>query len=174
MGIQDLLRHLLLAAEESICPHCHSSVLTIRHLLTDCLGLRHMYRHYFHSSSPNLIDLLCENPHVELINFLRYKFLSWHLVSHFFSYYFALSLLLFFLFITFPRSFSYTVFVFNFLTFLMFNALLSGTVCPFWTLCHKKATNQPTTKILIAYMKEPPWPNLLQMLLSHLIWMREI
>ena len=64
-------RHLLLAAEEPICPYCHSSVLTIRHLLTDCLGLHHMYRHYFHSSSPNLTNLVGENPHVELINFLK-------------------------------------------------------------------------------------------------------
>ena len=49
---------LLFAAEESICPYCYSSVLTIRHILTDCLGLRHMYRHYFHSSSPKLKNLL--------------------------------------------------------------------------------------------------------------------
>ena len=64
-------RHLLLAEEQPTCPHCYSSVLTIRHLLTDCSGLRHMYRHYFNSSSPSLMHLLGENPHNELINFLK-------------------------------------------------------------------------------------------------------
>ena len=64
-------RHLLLDEEEPIFPHCHFSVLTIRHLLTECPGLHHMYRHYFHSSSPILTNLLGENPHHELFNFLK-------------------------------------------------------------------------------------------------------
>ena len=64
-------RHLFLAEDKPTCPHCYSSVLTIRHLLTDCLGLRHMYRHYFHSSSPSLTYLIGENPHRELFNFLK-------------------------------------------------------------------------------------------------------
>ena len=64
-------RHLLLAEKEPTCTHCYSSVLTIRHLLTDCLGLRHMYRLYFHSSSPSLTNLIGEKPHHELFNFLK-------------------------------------------------------------------------------------------------------
>ena len=64
-------RHLLLAKDEPTYPHCHSSVLTIRHLLIDCVGLRHMYRHYFHSSSPSLTYLISEKPHHELLNFLK-------------------------------------------------------------------------------------------------------
>ena len=64
-------RHLLLAEDKPTCPHCLSSILTIGHLLTDCLGLRHLYRNYFHSSSPSLTNLLCENPHPALINFLK-------------------------------------------------------------------------------------------------------
>ena len=64
-------RHLLLGEDEPTCSHCHSSALTIRHLLTDCLGLRNMYRLYFHSFSPSLTNLLCENPHLELLNFLK-------------------------------------------------------------------------------------------------------
>ena len=73
-------RHLLLAKEEPTCPHYRSSVLTICHLLTDCYGLRYMYRCYFHSSSPSLMmNLLNENYHHELINFFkRFRFLSWH------------------------------------------------------------------------------------------------
>ena len=61
-------RHLLLAEDEPTCPHCHSSVLTIRYLLT---YLNRMYRHYFHSSSPTLTNLLFENPHPEHFNFLK-------------------------------------------------------------------------------------------------------
>ena len=64
-------RHLLLDEDKPTCPHSLSSILTIRHLLTDCLGLRHMYRTYFHSSSPSLTNLLCENPHTALFNFLK-------------------------------------------------------------------------------------------------------
>ena len=64
-------RHLLLAEEQPTCPYCHSSSLTIRHILTDCFGLRHKYRQYFHSSSPNLTNLLCDNPHPKIFNFLK-------------------------------------------------------------------------------------------------------
>ena len=56
---------------EPICPHFYSSTLTTRHLLTDCLGLRHMYRLHFHSSSPSLMLLIGEKPHYELFNFLK-------------------------------------------------------------------------------------------------------
>ena len=54
-----MLRYLLpLDEEEPACLHCHSSVLTIRHLLTDCIGLCHMYRHHFShlSSLPSLTE----------------------------------------------------------------------------------------------------------------------
>ena len=64
-------RHLFLAEEQPICHHFHSSSLTIHHILTDCVGLRHKYRHYFHSSSPSLTNLVGENPHPELFNFLK-------------------------------------------------------------------------------------------------------
>ena len=64
-------RHLLLAEEEPTCSHCHSSILTIRHLLTDCVGLCHMYRYYFHSSSSTLTNFLGESPHLEIFNFLN-------------------------------------------------------------------------------------------------------
>ena len=65
-------RHLLLGENHPpICPHCHFSILTIHHLLTDCPCLRHLYRHYFNSSLPNLKNLLGEKPHTEIINFLR-------------------------------------------------------------------------------------------------------
>ena len=64
-------KHLLLDETEPTCPHCYSSVLTIRHLLTDCPGLRHIYRHYFNSSSPILMNLIGEKPHYELFNFLK-------------------------------------------------------------------------------------------------------
>ena len=63
-------RHLLLAEDKRTCSHCHSSALTICHLLIDYLGLCNMFRKYFHSSSPSLTDLLGENPHKELLNFL--------------------------------------------------------------------------------------------------------
>ena len=62
--------HLLLE-DPPDCPHCHFSILTIHHLLTDCAGLRHLYRHYFNSSSPNLTTLLGKNPHTGIINFLK-------------------------------------------------------------------------------------------------------
>ena len=72
--------HLLMAEDQPTCPHYHSSVLTIRHILSDCFGLRHKYRQYNHSSSPSLTNLLGENPHPELFNFFkRYKLLSWDL-----------------------------------------------------------------------------------------------
>ena len=64
-------RHLLLGESESTCPYCFFSTLTIRHSLTDCPGLRHMYRKYFNTSSPNLTNLLGEKPFNELMNFLR-------------------------------------------------------------------------------------------------------
>ena len=64
-------RHLLFSEGEPICPHCYSSTLTVRHLLTDCLGLRYMYRHYFNSSLPTLTYFIDENPHYELFNFLK-------------------------------------------------------------------------------------------------------
>ena len=59
-------RYLLLAEEQPTCPHYHSSLLTIRHILTDCFGLCYKYRFYFHSSPPSLTNLLGENPHPEL------------------------------------------------------------------------------------------------------------
>ena len=64
-------RYLLLAEVEPTCPHCFCSTLTIRHLLTDCLGLRYLYRQYFQSSSPCLTYLIGEKPHHELFNFLK-------------------------------------------------------------------------------------------------------
>ena len=88
-------RHLLLREDPPYCPHCHFSVLTIRHLLTDCPGLRHLYRHSFNSSSPNLTTLLGENPHAGIINFLK--------EANFYNYiwfYSCLTLLLLLLFCT--------------------------------------------------------------------------
>ena len=64
-------RCLLLDEEKPICLHCHFSVLTICRLLTDNPGLRHMYRHYFHSSLLILTNLLGENPRHELFDFLK-------------------------------------------------------------------------------------------------------
>ena len=64
-------RHLLLAKDEPTCPHCHSSVLTIHHLLTDRYGLHYMCRRYFHSLSPSFTNLLNESHYHKLINFLK-------------------------------------------------------------------------------------------------------
>ena len=64
-------RHLLLAEGEPTCPHWYASILIIHHLLTDCLGFHHLYRHYFHSSSPCLTNLLVENPHHALFLFFK-------------------------------------------------------------------------------------------------------
>ena len=62
-------RHLLLAEDTRTC---YSFILIIRHLLTDCVSLCHMYRHYFHSSSPSLTYLIGENPHPEHVSFYHY------------------------------------------------------------------------------------------------------
>ena len=64
-------RHLLIGENEPTCLRCFFSALTIQHILTDCPGLRRMYRHYFNTSSPSLINLLGKKPHNQLINFLR-------------------------------------------------------------------------------------------------------
>ena len=64
-------KYLLFDETEPTFPHCCSSALTIRHLLNDCPGLRHLYRHFFHSLSPILTHLIGENLHHELLNFLK-------------------------------------------------------------------------------------------------------
>ena len=64
-------RHLLLGETEPTCPHCFFSHLTIHHILTDCCGLRHLYRHYFKTSLPHLTNLIGEKPHNAIIYFLK-------------------------------------------------------------------------------------------------------
>ena len=64
-------RHLLLGEAEPTCPHCFFSQLTIHHILTDCCGLRHLYRQYFKTSFPQLTNLIGEKPHNALIYFLK-------------------------------------------------------------------------------------------------------
>ena len=64
-------RHLLLGEPEPMCPYCFFSHLTIRHVLTDCCGLRHFYRYYFKTSTPLLINLVGEMPHRALTHFLK-------------------------------------------------------------------------------------------------------
>ena len=63
-------RHLLLGENPPSCSHCHFSILIIRHLLTDCLGVRHLCRHYL-NPLPSLKNLLGKKSHTEIINFLR-------------------------------------------------------------------------------------------------------
>ena len=64
-------RHLLFREAEPTCPHCFFSQLTIHHILTECCGLRHLYRHYFKTSLPLLTNLIGEKPHNAIIYFLK-------------------------------------------------------------------------------------------------------
>ena len=142
---------MLLDKEEPTCPHCHSSVFTIRHLLIVCPGFCHMCIHYFHSSSPILTNFLRESAHYDLFNFLKNA--NFHQDIYF------LSLLLLSCNIN-GLNFSLNVLLklgrgnpvqnnFNFALFkfiltkntLFFLFCFVCAVCFFWTLCHKKATN---------------------------------
>ena len=63
-------KHLLFGEPAPMCPQCHFSILTIRHILTDCPTLRHLYRQYFKTSVPDLNALIGQTPHPSLSVFL--------------------------------------------------------------------------------------------------------
>ena len=120
-------RHLLLTEDTLHCSHCHSFILTIRLLLTDCLGLRHMYRHYFHSSSNNLTYIIGENSQIELSNFLKDTNFYHDILLFYFSFHsFFLIFKCLFINLTYLWMGNPIPIFFN----------LFDAICPLWSLCH--------------------------------------
>ncbi|GBL52969.1 hypothetical protein AVEN_231903-1 [Araneus ventricosus] len=63
-------RHLLFAESPPTCSHC-GGMLTLRHILTDCVALNRHRLRYFRSSSFNLSFLLGEIPHFNISMYLK-------------------------------------------------------------------------------------------------------
>ncbi len=62
--------HLLLSENAPSCTYCHTPI-TVSHLLTSCSCFYYLYRKFFNSSSPILLDLVGQFPHQNLFKFLR-------------------------------------------------------------------------------------------------------
>ncbi|GBM16448.1 hypothetical protein AVEN_94938-1 [Araneus ventricosus] len=63
-------RYLLFAESPPTCSHC-GDILTVKHILTDCVALNRHRLRYFRSSSFNLLFLLTEIPHFNLFVYLK-------------------------------------------------------------------------------------------------------
>jgi ribonuclease HI len=64
-------RHLLLSEPPPLCQQCNT-MMSVKHILTECTNFIYHRHHYFHSHTISLIDILSSKPHENIFKFLKH------------------------------------------------------------------------------------------------------